>query len=297
MTRGFPQSVCFRVTRACNARCGFCLAPWDGEHPPAELLLHRIDWLIDRGVRTVHFCGGEPTIHPALGSLIARVRERGATPRLTTNGIAMPAPLVEALRRHRVHTKVSLHGGRAWHDRIVGRPAYDAATGSLRRLLSAGAAASVQTTLVAGGGDVLGEMIAFCLAAGVRRLSLLPFIPRGDGAAREAEFALSSGERRALRRAVAAQRRRLGGRLDLRWLDFTTDRAPVVEADGRVLLEGPREASDTLLAIIPGPGHALDPVPPGEAADRRTALRVLPGHGPHPPGIPGGSTSSGGACR
>lgn len=33
MTRGFPQSVCFRVTRACNARCGFCLAPGDGEHP------------------------------------------------------------------------------------------------------------------------------------------------------------------------------------------------------------------------------------------------------------------------
>jgi MoaA/NifB/PqqE/SkfB family radical SAM enzyme len=263
MTRGFPQSVCFRVTRACNARCGFCLAPWDGEHPPAELLLHRIDWLIDRGVRTVHFCGGEPTIHPALGALIAQVRERSATPRLTTNGIAMPAPLV------------SLHGGRAWHDRMVGRPAYDAATGSLRRLLSAGVAASVQTTLVAGGGDVLGEMIAFCLAAGVKRLSLLPFIPRGDGAAREAEFALSDGERRALRATVAAQRRRLGGRLDLRWLDFTTDRAPVVEADGRVLLEGPREASDTLLAIIPAPGPPPGPAPPGEAADRKAPLRVL----------------------
>src|SRR5207248_1125122 len=90
----FPQSVCFRVTRACNARCGFCLAPWDGEHPSAEVLLHRIDWLTDRGVRVVHFCGGEPTIHPALGALIARTRERGATARLTTNGIAMPEPLL-----------------------------------------------------------------------------------------------------------------------------------------------------------------------------------------------------------
>ena len=272
MKRGFPQSVCFRVTRACNARCGFCLAPWDGEHPSAEVLLHRIDWLTDRGVRTVHFCGGEPTIHPALASLIARTRERGATARLTTNGISMPEPLLEALRRHRVHVKVSLHGGRAWHDRMVGRPAYDAATGTLQRLLSANVAASVQTTLVAGGGDVLAEMIAFCLDAGVKRLSLLPFIPRGDGAAREAEFALSDAERRALRQAVAAQRRRLSGRLDLRWLDFATDTAPVVEADGRVLLEGPRETRDTLLAIIPAPPA----VPPGEANDRRAQLRVLP---------------------
>ncbi len=76
---------------------------------------------------------------------------------------------------------------------------------------------------------------------------------------------------RALREAVAAQRRRLGGRLDLRWLDFRTDRAPVVEADGRVLLEGPREASDTLLAVIPAPRA----VAPGERADRPAPLRVL----------------------
>lgn len=251
MTGGFPQSVCFRVTRACNARCGFCLAPWDGAHPSAEVLLHRIDWLVDRGVRVVHFCGGEPTIHPALGPVIAHTRERGAAARLTTNGIAMPEPLLEVLRRHRVHVKVSLHGGRAWHDRMVGRDAYDAATATLRRLLSAGVAASVQTTLVAGGADVLAEMIAFCLRTGVKRLSVLPFIPRGDGAAREAEFALSPEERRALRQEVAARRRRLAGRLDLRWLDFATDRTPVVEADGRVLLEGPRETSDTLLALVP----------------------------------------------
>lgn len=270
--KSFPQSVCFRVTRACNARCGFCLAPWDGAHPSAEVLLHRIDWLTDRGVRVVHFCGGEPTIHPALGSLIERTRQRGATARLTTNGIAMPEPLLEALRRHRVHVKVSLHGGRAWHDRMVGRPAHDAATATLRRLLAAGAAASVQTTLVAGGADVLAEMIAFCLDAGVKRLSLLPFIPRGDGAAREAEFALSDAERRTLRQTVTAQRRRLSGRLDLRWLDFTTDTAPVVEADGRVLLEGPREASDTLLAVIPAPAAAH----PGEADHHRAQLRVLP---------------------
>jgi hypothetical protein len=98
--------------------------------------------------------------------------------------------------------------------------------------------------------------IAFSLDAGVTRLSLLPFIPRGDGAAREAEFALSHAERRALRQAVCAHRRWLAGRLDLRWLDFATDTAPVVEADGRVLLEGPREARDTLLAIIPAPPKA-----------------------------------------
>lgn len=248
MTRAFPQSVCFRVTRACNARCGFCLAPWNGEHPAGEVLLRRLDWLLDRGVRIVHFCGGEPTIHPALGPLIERVRERDCGARLTTNGISMPEPLLETLRRCGAHVKVSLHGDRDRHDRTVGREAYHRATVTLRRLLFAGVDASVQTTLVAGGGAALEEMIAFCLRAGVRRLSVLPFIPRGDGAAREAEFALSPPERRALRERVARQRRALAGRLDLRWLDFGADRAPVVEADGRVVLEGPRESGDILLA-------------------------------------------------
>lgn len=250
MTRGFPQSVCFRVTRACNARCGFCLAPWNGQHPPGEVLLARIDGLLDRGVRIVHFCGGEPTLHPALASLIGRVRERGGGVRLTTNGISMPQTLPEALQRAGAHVKISLHGERARHDRMVGREAYAQAAATLGRLLSAGVDTSVQTTLVAGGSAALEEMIAFCLRAGVRRLSLLPFIPRGNGAAREAEFALSAPERRALREAVARERRTLAGRLDLRWLDFSADRAPVVEADGRVLLEGPRESSDVVLARL-----------------------------------------------
>lgn len=288
MKPAFPRSVCFRVTRACNARCGFCLAPWDGEHPSAAVLLHRIDWLVDRGVHVIHFCGGEPTIHPALGSLIARVGEHGAVARLTTNGIAMPQPLLETLRRHRVHVKVSLHGGRAWHDRMVGREAHDAATATLQRLLVAGVTASVQTTLVAGGGDALAEMIAFCLRAGVKRLSLLPFIPRGHGAVREAEFALSDRERRALREMVAAERRRLTGRLDVRWLDFHADRVPVVEADGRILLEGPRETNDALIALIqpprrfePSAGSSAD-VAPTEMTTVHTAVGMVPRAGLEP---------------
>jgi hypothetical protein len=33
-----PEVVCFRVTRYCNAACGFCLAPPDGAHPGTDTL-------------------------------------------------------------------------------------------------------------------------------------------------------------------------------------------------------------------------------------------------------------------
>ncbi|TCO80406.1 radical SAM family protein [Plasticicumulans lactativorans] len=250
---GLPPMICFRVTRYCNARCGFCLAPPDGSHPPADTLGQRVDWLLAHGVRTVHFCGGEPSIHPALPQLLAQVQARGGRSRLTTNGIALSDALLSALRATRTPVKVSLHGDRAQHDAIVGRAAFDRTTANLHRLLAAGVPASVQTTVVAGAAWVVDWVAAFCLDAGVRRLSILPFIPRGSGYARRDEYGLAPAERRALREHVGTQRRALNGRLELRWLDFATRPLHVVEADGTLRLEGASEGEDVLLGHVPPP--------------------------------------------
>ena len=271
MTPALPPSVCFRVTRFCNARCGFCLAPPDGTHPPAATLAHRLDWLLARGVRTIHFCGGEPTIHPALAQLVAHVRASGGKTEMTTNGIALPDALPPVLRAAGARVKVSLHGDREHHDRIVGRAAFDHTTRNLRRLLAAGVSTSVQTTVVAGGEWVVDWVARFCLEAGVRRLSVLPFIPRGSGYGRRDEYGLSSPERRALHDRVLAKRRALGGRLEVRWLDFTARPVHVVESDGRVVLEGATEGLDRVLCRIPERGAARPPVDAPSSA-----LPVLP---------------------
>ena len=246
-----PSSVCFRVTRFCNARCGFCLAPVDGSHPDAEVLKARVDWVLARGVRAVHFCGGEPTIHPALPELLEHVRARGARAKLTTNGISVGAALVDALAAQRTPVKVSLHGDRAHHDAVVGRAAYDRAAETVRRLLAARVPTSVQTTVTAGAERQLEPVVDFCLAHRVRRLSVLPFLARGDGLARRGEYELSPRARDALRGEVRRRRGELLGRgLELRWLDFRRRPLPVVEADGRVVLEGATEAQDRTLATL-----------------------------------------------
>lgn len=36
-----PAQVCLRVTRYCNSRCVFCLAPPDGSHPGQHTLAAR----------------------------------------------------------------------------------------------------------------------------------------------------------------------------------------------------------------------------------------------------------------
>jgi MoaA/NifB/PqqE/SkfB family radical SAM enzyme len=194
---------------------------------------------------------GRPTIHPALPQLIAHAPRRGAKTKLTTNGIAISAEAVAALRMAGTRVKVSLHGDRGHHDRIVGRQAFDRTTGNLRRLLAAGIHTSVQTTVVAGHGWVVDWVAEFCLHNKVRQLSILPFIPRGSGKDRREDYELTSAERAALRENVVRKRREFSGRLDVRWLDFTANPVPVVEANGRVILEHATEAMDTLICQIP----------------------------------------------
>lgn len=247
-----PATVCFRVTRYCNARCGFCLAPPDGAHPSASVLKQRIDWLVGRGVKVVHFCGGEPTIHPALGELLMHTLARNCGSRLTTNGIVSPEPLLPALRAARTKVKVSLHGDRAHHDAIVGRTGFDLTTRHLRQLVAAGIATGVQTTVVAGGEWVLDWVADFCLAEHVRQLCILPFIPRGNGYRTQVEYGLTPARRGQLREAVRRKRHALQGRVDVRWLDFSSQAVPVVEADGRVVLERASEPMDTVLGEIAG---------------------------------------------
>jgi len=246
-----PDTICFRVTRNCNARCGFCLAPANGVAADGETLARRIDWLMSQGVGTFHFCGGEPSIHPDLPRLLAHVHSRRGKAKVTTNGIEISGFLLSALRATGTRVKVSVHGDRAYHNELVGCDAFDKTTDNLRALLAAGVSTSVQTTVVAGGAWVVDWLIDFCLTSGVRRLSILPFLPRGNGRDLRDHYGLSTARRAALHDHVTSRRQALNGRLDLRWLDLSTRPIHVVEVDGSIILEGPSEAGDRVICRIP----------------------------------------------
>jgi MoaA/NifB/PqqE/SkfB family radical SAM enzyme len=246
-----PSSVCFRVTRFCNARCGFCLAPPDGGiHPSFEILKDRIDWLFANGVKTIHFCGGEPTIHHDLPKLIRYVTEQGKKSKLTTNGISISDELIHTLYASNTQVKVSLHGPCEHHNDVVGVDAFNKTVSSIQRLISSRVFTSIQTTIVSGHLDIVDWSIRFCLDNGVKRVSFLPFIPRGNGYQNRNKYELSSTERRNLRDEVKQKRRKLISRIDIRLLDFNSRPIHVIESDGRVVLESATEAMDVLLYRI-----------------------------------------------
>lgn len=250
MQTALPDAICFRVSRCCNARCAFCLAPATGAMVDGDTLVQRIDWLAAQGVRGFDFCGGEPTIHPDLPRLLAHAHSRHKKAKLTTNGIELPERLVSTIRATGTRVKVSLHGDRAHHNEMLGCDAFDRTTAHIRDLLRSGIATSIQTTVVAGGTWVVDWLVDFCLATGVRRLGIMPFLPRGNGRHHQDRFGLSTAQRSSLHNRVTAKRRALNGRLDLRWLDLSNRPIHVVEADGSIILEGPTEGRDRIICRI-----------------------------------------------
>jgi MoaA/NifB/PqqE/SkfB family radical SAM enzyme len=87
------------VTRRCNLTCGYCNEYDDHSAPvPFEALDRRL-WKL-RQLRTWVVCltGGEPTLHPDLVRIVARMRELGFRRRqLITNGYLVTPKLIDAL--------------------------------------------------------------------------------------------------------------------------------------------------------------------------------------------------------
>lgn len=87
------------VGRLCNTKCKCCYyryETWNQPDPKKRLtwmktevdLKKEVIEALKRGCDTVDFTGGEPTIHPAMASVIQFCVQRGLEPRIITNGQA-----------------------------------------------------------------------------------------------------------------------------------------------------------------------------------------------------------------
>jgi len=81
-------AVNFHLYKPCNYRCRFCFATYrdiEGQLPLADakaLLLA----LREAGADKLNFAGGEPTLHPHIGELVAEAKRLGFVTTLITNG-------------------------------------------------------------------------------------------------------------------------------------------------------------------------------------------------------------------
>ncbi len=87
-------------TRRCNLACAYCNEYDRTSKPvPTEEMLRRIDKLGELGTSIITLSGGEPTLHPDLDAIIARIRKRGAIATLITNGLLLTPDRIRRLNR------------------------------------------------------------------------------------------------------------------------------------------------------------------------------------------------------
>ena len=128
---GFPQSVSFTLTNACNLRCRMC-GQWseegymrEGEGAPKQKM-QLADWkrladeLADHGVGGVLLRGGEPFLYPHIIELLEHITGRGLFVPMDTNGTQLEKYAADIVRLGKIHLTISVDGPEEIHDEVRG---------------------------------------------------------------------------------------------------------------------------------------------------------------------------------
>lgn len=184
-----PPVVVWNVCRHCNMRCPHCYAAASMRPAPDDLSPEEARRLVDdlaaAGVRIVIFSGGEPLLRPDLVDLIARARDRGIAPQLSTNGVLLDEATVDRLAAAGTrYVGVSLDGLRRFNDAYRGLPGgFERASRGLRRAKAAGMRTGLRVTLTRRNVDQVEPLLRHALDLDVDRfyVSHLLYAGRGRG--------------------------------------------------------------------------------------------------------------------
>src|SRR5579862_1400403 len=96
--------------RRCNLSCTYCNEYDDFSQPvPAEVMLRRVDQIIELGTTIITISGGEPMLHPELDQIIRHIRSRGCIATLITNGYLLTPDRIKLLNRAGLdHLQISI---------------------------------------------------------------------------------------------------------------------------------------------------------------------------------------------
>ncbi len=138
-----PRRLTVELTNICNLHCSYCLRDEDAlYHNPANFLPVELftravrDARDSMGIEQVMFTGGEPSLHPDFGKLLAAVAALDLKCSFITNGWHFDRvwPLLHEHREAVTHVSFSLDGAtREAHDRWRGEGSFDRVVRALSR--------------------------------------------------------------------------------------------------------------------------------------------------------------------
>lgn len=179
------------LTYTCPERCAFC----SEEHRMQRYRAFPVTWArvatvlrqqAARGIKAVHFTGGEPTIHPHFVEALALAKKLGMRTSVGTIGTMLARrDFAERVMPYLDEALFSLHGpDAATHDAMAGRAgSFERVCAAMRNAqeIAPGFSAYVNTVMTRRNVDVLPDTAALADALGAKLIVVSNCTPEGKG--------------------------------------------------------------------------------------------------------------------
>ncbi len=194
------MSVFLLITEACNLGCVYCLNGSETYRKSAqscmspEVALESIraclEQLAPGGMLQVTFFGGEPLLNwPLVKEVLRRCDEefpqQGSDKKiayhLTSNLTVCPPDLVDVLKKYHITVLSDIDGPPEIHNRcrpyLCGRGSHAESAATIRRIVDAGVAVALRTTIISLNQDYIAETAAHHKALGASNCGFVPVCP------------------------------------------------------------------------------------------------------------------------
>jgi radical SAM protein with 4Fe4S-binding SPASM domain len=204
--------VVWNITRACNLKCVHCYNDSGTGRADDELSTKEakgvLDDLVQFGVPSVLFSGGEPLMRPDLLELIGYAVGRGLRTVISTNGTLITTDTAKQIKQQGVsYVGISLDGIGAINDRFRGvAGAFEKAVAGIKNCQNAGVRIGLRLTLTQKNVQDLERLFEFFEAENIERACFYHFVPSGRGGAMATEDLTHAQSRDAVEMILAKTR-------------------------------------------------------------------------------------------
>jgi len=182
-----PVYAVWEVTLACDLACRHC-GSRSGKARPNELTTAEcrdlVDQLADLGVMEVILIGGEAYLRDDFYDILARIKDRGMQPLITTGGRNLTPDIArKAKEAGLASASVSIDGSRDVHDRLRALDGpYDAALRAMKNLADAGVPVSANTQINRASMNDLPDVLETIIAHGAHSWQIQITVAMGRAA-------------------------------------------------------------------------------------------------------------------
>ncbi|MHC4169888.1 MAG: radical SAM protein, partial [Planctomycetota bacterium] len=178
--------VVWNITRACNLKCVHCYndsSTRANDEVSTDEAKKVLDGLVEFGVPSVLFSGGEPLMRPDLFELIEYASGRGLRTVISTNGTLIKADMAKKLKDYGVsYVGISLDGIGEINDKFRGvAGAFDDAVQGIKNCQDAGVRIGLRLTLTKKNVQDLESLFGFFESENIERACFYHFVPSGRG--------------------------------------------------------------------------------------------------------------------